>query len=175
MSENVSELSSASSLWNTIREVAEGVGVDLFDIDYPAASGRGGVLRVYLARAKGSAPAVEGGETEPRTGVSFEDCVKVSKILLDLDEQSGLIPEGCVLEVSSPGINRRLRLPQHFLGAVGERVRVKFRTDGGSYRVLTGALIAADGDRLMVEDEQGREQVEVGLSLIKEARVDFKF
>ena len=82
-----------------------------------------------------------------------------------------------MLEVSSPGVNRRLRLPQHFPGAVGERVRVKFRSEGNVYRVVTGVLFAVDGDVLFVNDEQSKqkEPIRVSLSDIKEARVDFKF
>jgi ribosome maturation factor RimP len=191
MTSAVGELGGASSLWNTVKSVAEEFGVELFDIDLPSGS-HGGVLRVYLSRPKQpvDAQAVEaaveeadvegvaGEETaERRTGVSFDDCSRVARKLLDMDEQQGFIPEGCMLEVSSPGVNRRLRLPQHFPGAVGERVRVKFRSEGNVYRVVTGVLSAVDGDVLFVNDEQSKqkEPVKVSLSDIKEARVDFKF
>lgn len=183
--------SDSNPLWDTIREVTDEFGVELFDIDYPAGGAHGGVLRVYLSRPKGvvAKPEVDtvvdldadedsdlGAEAgNQRGGVSFEDCVKVTKKLLDLDEQDGFIPEGCVLEVSSPGINRRLRLPQHYSGAVGERVRVKFKTDTGTYRVVTGVLSALEGDGFIVDDEQSRGQVQVSIPSIKEARVDFKF
>lgn len=175
-----SERSDSSPLWETIREVTDEFGVDLFDIDYPSGGSHSGVLRVYLSRPKAAVAAPEDAASEDaaegqRTGVSFEDCVKVTKKLLDLDEQESFIPEGCVLEVSSPGINRRLRLPQHFSGAVGERVKVKFKTDTGTYRVVTGVLSLAEGDTFIVADEQSREQVQVSIPCIKEARVDFKF
>jgi ribosome maturation factor RimP len=175
--------SDSNPLWDTIREVTDEFGVELFDIDYPAGGGHGGVLRVYLSRPKGAvvasrvdAVAVADAEADSqRSGVSFEDCVQVSKKLLDLDEQDGFIPEGCVLEVSSPGVNRRLRLPQHFSGAAGERVRIKFKTDTGTYRVVTGVLSSFEGDSFSVADEQSREDVQVSIPSIKEARVDFKF
>jgi ribosome maturation factor RimP len=180
--------SDSNPIWDTIRAVTDEFGVELFDIDYPSGGGHGGVLRVYLSRPKGMVVTPEAdasldvdavdGDAEAgsqRGGVSFEDCVKVSKKLLDLDEQDGFIPEGCVLEVSSPGVNRRLRFPQHFSGAVGERVRVKFKTDTGTYRVVTGVLSSLEGDMFVVEDEQSRDHVQVTIPSIKEARVDFKF
>lgn len=179
--------SDSNPLWDIIREVTDEFGVELFDIDYPAGGAHGGVLRVYLSRPKGVVPQAEVDAVvdadadadeeagNQRSGVSFEDCVKVTKKLLDLDEQDGFIPEGCVLEVSSPGINRRLRLPQHYSGAIGERVRVKFKTDTGTYRVVTGVLSALEGDGFIVDDEQSRGQVQVSIPSIKEARVDFKF
>lgn len=174
----------SGSLWEAISKIAAEEGTMLFDIDLPGGgeSGHGGVLRVYIHRSNGAEmplvedPQAEGGEEHPhRTGVSFEDCTRVAKRILDVDEQEGLIPEGCLLEVSSPGINRRLRRAEHFGGAVGERVRLKFREESGSYRVATGTLAAAEGDMLRLEAEDRNEVVNISLRDVKDARVDFKF
>lgn len=175
----------AVSLWDAISKIAAEEGVSLFDMDLPGGGegGHAGVLRVYISRPKGGqavlaeeVSAVEGESEHPqRTGVSFEDCTRVCKRILDVDEQTGLIPEGCLLEVSSPGINRRLRRAEHFGEAVGERVRLKFREATGSYRVATGMLVAVEGDTLQLEIEGQREVVNVSLKDVKDARVDFKF
>jgi ribosome maturation factor RimP len=183
----------SSSLWDAIRQIAVEQGVELFDLDRPGSAG-GGVLRVYITRPKppagaaeespGGAAEVQSAEAPPteeaegspqRTGVSFEDCTRVSKRILDVDEETGLIPEGCLLEVSSPGVNRRLRRAEHFEGAVGERVRVKYRGSDSVYRVVTGMLKEARGDSMMIEAEEGKEMVSCRLGDVKEARVDFKF
>lgn len=140
-------------------------------------------MRVYITRRKPAAEAEraqpvaeETGEDLPqRAGVSFEDCTRVSKRILDVDEETGLIPEGCLLEVSSPGINRRLRRAEHFESAVGERVRVKYRGPESVYRVVTGVLKEAHGDSMTIEAEEGKELVSCKLGDVKEARVDFKF
>jgi ribosome maturation factor RimP len=175
-------------LWDAIEAIAKEEGVDLFDLDIPgggADGGSGGILRVYITRSK-SSPDVhvpaddsheEGDESGPsnRTGVSFEDCVRVSKRILDVDEQTGLIPEGCLLEVSSPGINRRLRHSGHFRDAVGERVKVKFRDPSNAYRTVTGTLRGVEGDSATVESEERGEVLSFHLRDVKEARVDFKF
>lgn len=174
----------SGSLWEAISKIAAEEGVTLFDMDLPGGgeSGHGGILRVYIYRPKGAEPApveeaqAEGDEEHPRrTGVSFEDCTRVAKRILDVDEQEALIPEGCLLEVSSPGINRRLRRAEHFCGAVGERVRLKFREQSGSYRVATGMLAAADSESVRLEVEERDEVVHVSLRDVKDARVDFKF
>jgi ribosome maturation factor RimP len=52
---------------------------------------------------------------------------------------------------------------------------VKFKTDTGTYRVVTGVLSSLEGDMFVVEDEQSRDRVQVTIPSIKEARVDFKF
>lgn len=169
-----------SPMWKMIQEVAASEGVELFDIEFPrdgGASGRSGVVRVYITKAADE--AVEGSEELPdrRSGVTFEDCVRVTKKLLDIDEQNAFVPASCVLEVSSPGVNRALRLPAHFAGAVGERVRVKFRNAQGSYQVIVGLLCSFANDELDIEvdEKKVKEKLLVPLSGVKEARVDFKF
>ncbi|MFN4896134.1 MAG: ribosome maturation factor RimP [Pseudomonadota bacterium] len=183
-------------LWSTIEEIAREEGVALFDIDLPSDTRRGGALRVFITKhavsgepqaapvdgvavaadsAADSAADVVGGQIE-RGGISFEDCVRVSKRILDLDEQQEIIPGNCTLEVSSPGINRKLRLPDHFSGAVGERVKVKFRSgEAGSTVVVNGVIREASLESIRLQPEGKEESVQIPLDQIKEARVDFKF
>jgi ribosome maturation factor RimP len=171
------------AVWKTINEVAQEEGVELFDIDFPSDARRGGVVRVYITKTGQQAPQGEPeevdeatGETVNRSGVMFEDCVRVCKKLLDIDEKEPFIPDTCTLEVSSPGINRRLRLPEHFVGAVGERVRIKYRNpETNAYQVILGTLRSKSGETLEVENESKKEVVSIQLKEVKEARVDFKF
>lgn len=167
-------------MWRMISEVATSEGVELFDIEFPrdgGASARSGVVRVYIT--KSSDAVAEGSEesSERRGSVTFDDCVRVTKRLLDIDEQNAFVPASCVLEVSSPGINRTLRLPVHFSGAVGERIRIKFRNADGAYQVVTGLLLSCNDGVLEIEaeDKKQKEKLVVRLNDAKEARVDFKF
>jgi ribosome maturation factor RimP len=172
-------------MWRMISDVAASEGVELFDIEYPrdgGASGRSGVVRVYIT--KGAEAVAESSEeisseeiSERRGSVTFDDCVRVTKRLLDIDEENAFVPASCVLEVSSPGVNRALRLPVHFSGAIGERVRLKFRNAQASYQVVTGQLRAINDSVLEVEVEEKKrtETLSIPLAEVKEARVDFKF
>lgn len=175
-------------LWSTIDAIVRSEGLQLFDLDLPSDTRRAGALRVFITRPKTSdatgpgkivpAPAesTEEGSEETRGGVSFDDCARVSKRILDLDEQRELIPGNCTLEVSSPGINRNLRLLEHFREAVGERVKVKYRnTEYGATVVLYGTVREVSNQSMLVEGEGKKEMVKILLSEIKEARVDFKF
>lgn len=183
-----------SSLWSVIHAVALEEGVELFDIDMPGEGGESegrGLLRVYITRDRSkdaqsvepAAPISEDGTVLPaevlRTGVLFEECVRVSKRLLDIDESDGLIPDNCLLEVSSPGVNRRLRRVEHFVGAIGERVRVKFRGENNSgdktSQTVTGLLRSVIGETLEIDGEEKNGAVSVSLCDVKEARIDFKF
>ena len=176
-------MTEGSAVWKTISEVAQEEGVELFDVDFPGDARRGGVVRVYITKVGQRAPQeqpelVEGATEESvnRNGVMFEDCVRVCKKLLDIDEKEPFIPDTCTLEVSSPGINRRLRLPEHFEGAVGERVRIKYRNpETSTYQVILGTLRSKSGETVEVESESKKEVVSIQLKEVKEARVDFKF
>lgn len=176
----VADAIETSPMWGMIAEVALSEGVELFDIEYPkdgGASKRSGVVRVYITKAVSANDA--GGEepVERRGGVTFEDCVRVARRLLDIDEQKSFVPESCVLEVSSPGVNRSLRLPAHFQAAVGERIRIKFRSLEGVYKVILGVLRSfADGAlEIEVEEKRSTDRLIVPLNEVKEARIDFKF
>lgn len=174
-------------LWNTIDAVVREEGMSLFDIELPNDTRRGGALKVFISLAKGSTEegselhegnysSDSSAEQPSRVGVSFEDCVRVSKRLLDLDEQSEIIPGNCSIEVSSPGINRRLRLPEHFKSAIGERIKVKFRdATTGAGQVLVGKLASFNGEVIEVEGEQKKARLVIPFNDIRDARVDFKF
>lgn len=175
-----------SPLWQTVKEVALEEGVELFDIELPSDTRRGGVLRVYITKngsqGEQALEKATDAETErsqddvARGGISFEDCVRVSKKLLDIDEQQEIIPANCTLEVSSPGINRKLRLPSHFARARGERVRVKFRDEQRAItQVLCGHIRDVDEGGFSLEGEAKKEQVRIAFRDVKEARIDFKF
>ena len=88
-------------------------------------------------------------------GISLDKCAEISRMIsqiLDVDEpMSGEY----ILEVSSPGIERKLRKKEHFIASVGEKVKIKdFATE--TYK---GELIFADNDKIVVKTEFGDEEL----------------
>ncbi len=161
---------SREELWNILEGLAKEEGLELFDIVWPAP--RGAVLRVFVSKGRR-------GE-----GVDVEECASMSRRILAHPDVEDLLPGKCLLEVSSPGINRKLRLPRHFAGAVGERVKVTFvhsetpdHAPGrpASKRTVTGLLTSCDGKCLEVEEEKSTQKWEIPLGEVSEARVDFLF
>jgi ribosome maturation factor RimP len=169
----------STQLWSLIESTVHGCGLELFDVELP--KGRNGTLRIFLSVPE---TASLSGESSARN-VTLDQCATVSK---RLDQDPGfepLLPEGCIVEVSSPGINRKLRRPEHYRGAVGERVKVKFGSEAdaentdkglpGSIRVVRGKLAKFDGQVLEIDDEERHELVRMGLGQVREAQVDFLF
>jgi ribosome maturation factor RimP len=81
-------------------------------------------------------------------GVDLEVCAAVSQALDDLREEYGL-------EVSSPGLDRRLRKASHFAKALGSEVVVKLHEPLEGRRNFRGELTAADGASITVALEDG--------------------
>jgi ribosome maturation factor RimP len=92
---------------------------------------------------------------------------RVAPRLEEMDELAGPY----TLEVSSPGVERPLRTPEHFAGAVGTIVSVKARGDDGVKERVRGVLTAADADAITIRLDDGER--EIALDAIDEARTVF--
>ncbi|HTO98996.1 MAG TPA: ribosome maturation factor RimP [Myxococcales bacterium] len=84
-------------------------GLELIDVEMGGGGGRQ-TLRLYIDKAQ---------------GVSLDDCSAVSRAVSAALDVEDPIDGAYDLEVSSPGLDRPLRTPEHFLKHAGERVRVR--------------------------------------------------
>ncbi len=82
-------------------------------------------------------------------GVDLDLCTAVSRTLDDLREQY-------TLEVSSPGLDRRLRKPQHFAAQIGREVALRTARPIDGRRNFRGALTAADEESVTLTLEDDR-------------------
>ena len=91
-------------------------------------------------------------------GISVEDCELVSKRLSTLLAMEDIPASDWTLEVSSPGLDRRLFHPEQYARYIGEEVdvRLHFAVDGT--RRIRGVLHSADEDKLVVDDQEIRMQ-----------------
>ena len=86
-------------------------------------------------------------------GVSLDLCATISHELSPFLDVHPPMSERYRLEISSPGIERKLTKPVHFKNAIGEKVKLK--VTGGDK--LKGILKSADNDGIIVETKQGDE------------------
>ena len=95
------------------RAVGADEGMEIVDIELMRVGSRGGrILRLYLDK--------EGGP-------NMDGLSRVSRGLSELFDQHDVVDGAYTLEVSSPGINRPLKRPEHFAKFVGKKVRVRTR------------------------------------------------
>ena len=133
------QTSVARRVWEVVEPLIAEEGMEIADIDYRR-EGHGTVLRFYLDR--------EGG-------IHLDSLTSLSRRLGDLLDVHNVVPGSYTLEVSSPGINRRLRQPDHFRRYVGKRVRVRTLEYHEGRRSFVGSLQSVAPDGISVETGEG--------------------
>ena len=136
-----------------IREAAERVarseGLEVFDIEWKVGKQR--LLRIYLDRPPG--PANPEG-----AGISHKDCERVSEQLSVILDVEDLVPgtSGYVLEVSSPGLDRKLIKPADYERFAGRLARIWLNEPMEKQNYFEGRLAGyADGVvKLAVRDRE---------------------
>mgnify|MGYP000155485516 FL=1 len=131
--------------------------VDLYDLEFA-----GGVLRVTVDRTGGVDIGVIGSLTR-----------NISRLIDDTDP----IPGQFTLEVSSPGLERALRTPEHFARSVGEVVSIKTRAGVPGDRRAKGTLVSADehGIELAQEGADAGETRRLAFDDLERARTVFEW
>jgi ribosome maturation factor RimP len=146
-----------------VRQLAEPLlghqGYELVDLEY-LREGPRWVLRLFIDK--------EGG-------VTLDDCQDVSRLLSSTLDVEDVIENAYALEVSSPGIERPLRKPEHFRRFTGETAVVKtFGPVGVPPRKnFKGRILGLDGSDLRLEAD-GTEYV-IPLERIAKAHLAFDF
>ena len=126
--------------------VAASEGLHLVDVELKGDRSNQ-LLRIYIDK-----PA----------GVSHADCALVSEQLSAMLDVEDLIPGRYVLEVSSPGLDRKLTKPSDFTYFAGRRARVVLKQAEENQKVLEGRLAGYDNGRVRLDvGEQGVREVEL--------------
>lgn len=115
--------------------IAEENGFYLYDAEYVK---EGGIwfLRVYVDK--------EGG-------ISMDECEAYSRALSDALDAADPISGNYYLEVSSPGIERRLKTEAHFMRYIGETIDIGLYKPIAGSKNLTGILKKYENDEITVE------------------------
>ena len=147
-----------TKLWEKLSSIAEDEALRIYDLERYGDDS----LRVFIQRLDFE-------------NVSSDDCSKLCRRLMVYFEVEGPnlgFSVEPIIEVSSPGVNRHLRLVEHFNKAVGERVKVIKKEAAGS---ILGQIESADSKSINLIDEQTQQQVQLPLENIKKAHVEFVF
>jgi ribosome maturation factor RimP len=135
-----------------IEPIIEHNGAELYDLEYES-----GVLRVSV-------------DTED--GIDVDTIGELTKLISDaLDEHDPIPDSKYLLEVSSPGVERKLRTPVHFQKQVGETVAVKLRAPLDGERRLQSKLVSVDENGIEIEHQDAT--LKVAFDDIESARSVF--
>ncbi|MFM7872889.1 MAG: ribosome maturation factor RimP, partial [Actinomycetota bacterium] len=132
-----------SRLTDVVLPIVSDLGLDLYDLEFS-----GGLLRITVDTPPGS-PG----------GVDVDQLSRVTRLVSRELDHLDPIPGHYTLEVSSPGLERNLRLPRHFAREVGKTVAVRLRNVVQGERRVTGILVEAGSEAFTVRQESGAERV----------------
>src|SRR6476646_2365074 len=135
---------SVDALLAPIRAHIAGLGFELVDLRHVGTAQRP-ILQVRVDRP----------DSRPGHGITADDCAGISRSLERFLESRAMVGPRYVLEVSSPGIERPLRWPEHWRRFVGRRARVRAAALGGRREVTIVAV--PDEGHVTVGREDGSE------------------
>ena len=94
-------------------------------------------------------------ERADRRAVSVDDCAEVSRTVSALLDVEELFAGSYTLEVSSPGIDRPLTRPEHFVRFAGFEAKVETRMPLDGRKKFTGRLLGLEGERVRLATAEG--------------------
>jgi ribosome maturation factor RimP len=135
---------SVDALLLPIREHVAGLGFELVDMR------RTGTMQRPILQVRVDRP-----DSRPGQGVTADDCAGISRSLERFLEARAMVGPRYVLEVSSPGLERPLRWPEHWRRFVGHRARVRAPALGG--RRVVEIVGLPDEEHVVLRGEDGGE------------------
>lgn len=94
-------------------------------------------------------------ERTDRRAISVDDCADVSRTVSALLDVEEVIAGSYTLEVSSPGIDRPLTRPEHFVRFAGFEAKLETRIPLGGRKRFTGRLLGLEGERVRIATAEG--------------------
>ena len=156
-------LENITDLTDQVRARVSALGFELADFRQGGSQGRP-LLQVRIDR-----PEVATG-----TGITVDDCARVSRALEQWLDEAGIMGSRYILEVSSPGIERPVRWREHWIKFVGKDVNVRLPGRG---RVRATIVRVPDGaEEVVLRLVSNAEEIAVPMAQARDARlaVDWK-
>ena len=136
----------------------ESLGYELVDLELKGA-GNNSVLRIYIDKPD---------------GIAHSDCGLVSEQVGTVLDVEDVIPHKYTLEVSSPGLDRKLVKESDFSRFEGKLAKIQTRIPLQQQKVFKGRLKGLRGGSVVLELPQGN-LLEIPLDVIQEARLEFEW
>jgi len=125
----------ADELRKLLEPSIERLGYELTDLE-ARLGGKSGVVRVFI---------------DQPDGITLDDCEKVSLAVSALLDVEDPLPGHYNLEVSSPGLDRKLTKVEHFQRFAGETVKVQTRFPIAGRKRFRGTLVSSNDENIVVE------------------------
>ncbi len=138
------------------KEVCTQQNVALYNVETKQAA-KGLIIVIYITKV---------------SGVTIDECKIVNYKISNVLEEEDFIAERYFLEVSSPGLERDLKLKKHYVSAIGEKVKITFSyNEKSKTEIVTLKEVLPDSIKM----EFGGQTCEIKFFQIKKARTYFDY
>ncbi len=117
-----------------IEEKIQDLGYELYDVEY-LKEGKEYHLCIYI---------------EKDGLIDINDCEKVNNVIEPILDEKDIIKEQYFLEVSSTGLEKKLRTIEHFRKQVGNEIEIKLFVKIENKKILTGILKSVDNNLIII-------------------------
>lgn len=133
------------------------MNLELADLEYVRDGGYN-YLRVYVEKLDGI--------------TTLDDCIDFSRVIDGIADE--MIEEKFFLEVSTPGVERRLKNPEHFIRFSGLKINVQTKSNVEGAKRFIGKLEKFEDDTIFLFDDNLEKIVEISLSKLKKANLIYE-
>jgi ribosome maturation factor RimP len=139
-----------------VTDSVEGLGYELVELELKG-GGKNSVLRIFIDKPE---------------GISHKDCALISEQVGTVLDVEDLIPFSYTLEVSSPGLDRKLVKESDYTRFEGKLARVQTRIPLQHQKAFKGRLRGLRGGNILLELPKG-DVLEIPLEVVHETRLEF--
>lgn len=142
-----------------ISKTINNLGYELYDIEY-VKEGKDYYLRIFIEK--------------PNETISIDDCEIVNNIVNPILDEADIIKDQYFLEISSTGIEKKLRKPKHYMKAIGKDIKIKlFTNNEEGKKEIEGKLKNIEDEYLIIEKD-GKD-LKIELSNVAQAKTIYKW
>ena len=139
-----------------IRPIAEAFQKTLWGIEV-IPLGKSSIVRVYI---------------DSSNGVNVDDCANVSRQISSMLDVESFLPGGYVLEVSSPGLDRRLFEISQYSAYIGGKVRISLKVPFEGRKNYLGVLTKVEENDVVIES--GEEEFTFPFEIIEKGHLVYE-
>jgi len=149
-------LQEVEKIFSLLSEPLKFAGFDLIDVNIVSLN-KDKTIQLYI---------------DSPNGIQLDDCVNVNQITKSIFVKKNQKYEDYVLEVSSPGIFRKLKTPDHFKTYTGKRIKVHLHKNIEGLRTVIGDLKKCDETTICILPDTIESDIIIPYSLISRANLE---
>ena len=123
-----------NDIFNCLEKIINNLGYELYDVIYEK-QGKENHLCIFI---------------DKQNGINIEDCEIVNNAINDVLDEKNFIKDQYYLEVSSTGLEKRIRSDKHLENAINTKVRISLYKPINKERELIGTLLSFDNESLKI-------------------------